>query len=206
MGLAFRRRMEELPEIVAPGDVREEVERLPGQAERLLQRVVVARRDDELVARPSEGLLDALRHLREEVVERRRLVVAEEDLAQALVQGTGALHRRLVLRYPHQVLPVRQRVVELAREVLRELPPAWEAVAGRIPLAGACAQVRAGAQERDDLAVHEGLRDAAAVVGETGRKLGGFLGVALGCLHWFLPPGSSRNRFKRDFPRCSREA
>src|SRR5262245_50089202 len=102
--------MAETPTVLAVGHVRDEVVRLPGNRERLLQSVVVVRRDGEWVgdpgaARPRGGSLPAAavsrhagpvsetrRKRREERVQIVRPVLAAEDLVELAVERERAEH------------------------------------------------------------------------------------------------------------------
>ena len=167
LGLPARRRMQELADVFAERDVREHVEGLVGLDEGALERVVVVGRDNKLIARLAEHLLECSRQSSQELVELRRLVVRIEDLSQALVERAAALHRFLVLRDADKVVHVGERVAAAFRQILGELTAARQVLA-LLPglIFSTTAEIHAGAEERDDLAVRKREREHSAMLEE----------------------------------------
>jgi hypothetical protein len=143
----------ELAPLRARGVVGDQVERLVDVAEGALQDIVVVGGHDQWVAGggPSTTAQDR-GQLGQELVQRRRRVVAVEQPPQLVVQRIGAHGQGHVLGHPGQVVLVAALVVEHAGQVVGELLAAGQPVElARVPgqLLGAAAQVGPGPQEHD---------------------------------------------------------
>src|SRR5215203_5719031 len=115
--------MDEVPSVTARREIDDEIVGLGWLVllERSLQGVVVIRGDDELIPAFGASRRQNRWKIGEQVMQRRRLTVTAERLAQAVVQGSVAVDRVDVLRDPREIPVVRGRVLELSRQPPRQL-------------------------------------------------------------------------------------
>ena len=114
----------EAPSVRPGSDVRDDVDLLPFVLECALEGEVVVRRHDQLVG--CSVLAQACREACEEAVERAGLHGSLESRVQFVVQRTGPLHRRDVLRDTREVDGSVVRDSEKRGQMLRELAGAVE--------------------------------------------------------------------------------
>jgi hypothetical protein len=108
---------------ISPGAVCHEIDFLACVHEGQLERVVVVRREDELVRQLAFS--QDRRQARQEPVQRSRRVLGFEKTVQLVVERAVATCGERKLRDAHQIRGIRSRIVKVRSEVLRQLAPAW---------------------------------------------------------------------------------
>ena len=120
-GSAVRREVQELAAIAADRDVRDDVELLPGFAERALEREVVARRDDQLSCGAPCARSTPASSASNRCTAPRLEVRVEERVELVVERAEPALHGD-VLRDARQIMTVVGRITESTREVRGDIP------------------------------------------------------------------------------------